>query len=84
MHQKRSTTYKLSWQPQAAGFHKNVYFADSQKEKLVRSDLKSEALRLLDKESVVILDGGNYIKGKQQQNFCYIFLTLPGFIRLSL
>ena len=47
-----------------AGFHKNVYFADSQKEKIVRSDLKSEALRLLDKESVVILDAGNYIKGE--------------------
>lgn len=46
-----------------AGFHKNVYFADSQKEKMVRSDLKSEALRLLDKQSVVILDAGNYIKG---------------------
>ncbi|XP_037808349.1 protein KTI12 homolog [Lucilia sericata] len=53
-----------------AGFHKNVYFADSQKEKVVRSDLKSEALRLLDKESVVILDAGNYIKGYRYELFC--------------
>ncbi|KAM7347968.1 protein KTI12 homolog [Cochliomyia hominivorax] len=53
-----------------AGFHKNEYFADSQKEKLVRSDLKSEALRLLDKESVVILDSGNYIKGYRYELFC--------------
>ncbi|XP_065362841.1 protein KTI12 homolog [Calliphora vicina] len=53
-----------------AGFHKNVYFADSQKEKVVRSDLKSEALRFLDKESVVILDGGNYIKGYRYELFC--------------
>lgn len=46
-----------------AGFQKNVYFSDSQKEKIVRSDLKSEAIRLLTKDNVVILDAGNYIKG---------------------
>lgn len=46
-----------------AGFQKDEYFADSQKEKVVRSDLKSEAIRLLNKEDVVILDAGNYIKG---------------------
>lgn len=48
-----------------AGFTKNEYFADSQKEKVVRSHLKSETVRLLTKDNVVILDGGNYIKGKQ-------------------
>ena len=48
-----------------AGFAKNEYFADSQKEKIVRSDLKSEAVRLLTKDNVVILDAGNYIKGKR-------------------
>lgn len=47
-----------------AGFTKNEYFSDSQKEKVVRSDLKSEAIRLLTKDNVVILDGGNYIKGE--------------------
>lgn len=47
-----------------AGFTKNEYFADSQKEKIVRSDLKSEAVRLLTKDNVVILDAGNYIKGR--------------------
>lgn len=47
-----------------AGFRKNEYFADSQKEKIVRADLKSEAIRLLTKDDVVILDAGNYIKGK--------------------
>ncbi|XP_067636386.1 protein KTI12 homolog isoform X2 [Eurosta solidaginis] len=41
-----------------AGFAKNEYFADSQKEKQVRSDIKSEALRLLNKEDVVIVDAG--------------------------
>lgn len=47
-----------------AGFTKNEYFADSQKEKIVRSDLKSETVRLLTKDNVVILDAGNYIKGR--------------------
>lgn len=55
-----------------AGFAKNEYFSDSQKEKIVRSDLKSEAIRLLTKDNVVILDAGNYIKGK---NFNYILRT---------
>lgn len=48
-----------------AGFPKNAYYADSQKEKIVRADLRSEAVRLLTKDNVVILDGGNYIKGMQ-------------------
>lgn len=47
-----------------AGFRKNEYFDDSKKEKIVRSDLKSEALRLLNKDDVTILDAGNYIKGR--------------------
>lgn len=46
-----------------AGYKKNEYYADSQKEKMVRADLKSEAIRLLNKEDVTILDAGNYIKG---------------------
>lgn len=49
-----------------AGFTKNEYFADSQKEKIVRSHLKSETQRLLTKDNVVILDAGNYIKGKNR------------------
>lgn len=53
-----------------AGFQKNEYFADSQKEKIVRADLKSEALRLLNKEDVVILDAGNYIKGYRYELYC--------------
>ncbi|KAJ6636012.1 Protein KTI12 like [Pseudolycoriella hygida] len=53
-----------------AGFQKNEYFADSQKEKIVRADLKSEALRLLNKDDVVILDAGNYIKGYRYELYC--------------
>uniref|UniRef100_A0A1B0BDY1 Protein KTI12 homolog n=1 Tax=Glossina palpalis gambiensis TaxID=67801 RepID=A0A1B0BDY1_9MUSC len=53
-----------------AGFRKNDHFIDSQKEKLIRSDLKSEVLRFLDKTCVVILDAGNYIKGYRYELFC--------------
>lgn len=53
-----------------AGFQKNEYFADSLKEKIVRADLKSEALRLLNKEDVVIFDAGNYIKGYRYELYC--------------
>lgn len=49
---------------------KNDYFADSQKEKMCRADLKSEALRLLTPSNVVILDAGNYIKGYRYELYC--------------
>lgn len=53
-----------------AGFHKNEIFADSQKEKMLRGELKSEALRLLNKDDVLIFDGGNYIKGYRYEIYC--------------
>uniref|UniRef100_A0A336MYV6 Protein KTI12 homolog n=1 Tax=Culicoides sonorensis TaxID=179676 RepID=A0A336MYV6_CULSO len=52
------------------GHQKNDYFADSQKEKMGRADLKSEALRLLTPSDVVILDAGNYIKGYRYELYC--------------
>ncbi|KAH8399774.1 hypothetical protein KR215_002182 [Drosophila sulfurigaster] len=51
-------------------YEKNAFFADSQKEKVVRSDLKSEASRHLNKDDLVILDAGNYIKGFRYELFC--------------
>jgi protein KTI12 len=42
---------------------KNTVFADSRLEKEVRGRLKSEVIRLLSKETVIICDGLNYIKG---------------------
>ncbi|XP_030567986.1 protein KTI12 homolog [Drosophila novamexicana] len=51
-------------------FEKNAFFGDSQKEKVVRSDLKSEASRQLNKQDVIILDAGNYIKGFRYELFC--------------
>lgn len=69
----RGKTVRLvsEWQCiQLAGYDKNEYFSDSQKEKLVRSNAKSEALRMLNKDDVVIVDGGNYIKGYRYEIFC--------------
>lgn len=48
------------------GYEKNSTYLDSQKEKRVRGHLKSEVIRLIGKDSVVILDGSNYIKGKKK------------------
>lgn len=45
------------------GYEKNNTYLDSQKEKRVRGYLKSEVLKLIGKDNVVILDGSNYIKG---------------------
>lgn len=53
-----------------AGYRKNEYFGDSQKEKIVRSDLKSDVIRHLNKEDVVIFDAGNYIKGYRYEVYC--------------
>ncbi|XP_062563616.1 protein KTI12 homolog [Armigeres subalbatus] len=59
------------WQcVQLAGYSKNEYFDDPQKEKLIRSNVKSEALRLLNKDDLVIIDGANYIKGYRYEIFC--------------
>lgn len=53
-----------------AGFQKNIFFESSQKEKIVRADLKSETIRLLNKEDILILDAGNYIKGYRYELYC--------------
>jgi tRNA uridine 5-carbamoylmethylation protein Kti12 len=43
--------------------NKNDVLNDSKREKMIRGALKSESIRLLTKDSVVICDGLNYIKG---------------------
>ncbi|XP_030022385.2 protein KTI12 homolog [Manduca sexta] len=52
------------------GYDKNSTYLDSQKEKRVRGYLKSEVLRLIGKDNVVILDGSNYIKGFRYELYC--------------
>lgn len=46
-----------------AGFNKNDYYNSSDKEKQLRSYMKSEVLRWIDSTSVIIFDACNYIKG---------------------
>ncbi|XP_012276695.1 protein KTI12 homolog [Orussus abietinus] len=53
-----------------AGYDKNTYYADSRKEKSVRSDIKSNAQRLLSPHDVLIIDGTNYIKGHRYEIYC--------------
>ncbi|GFY62291.1 protein KTI12 homolog [Trichonephila inaurata madagascariensis] len=45
-----------------SGFDRNKVYLDAQKEKELRSSLKSEVERHLSKDTTVILDAGNYIK----------------------
>lgn len=52
------------------GFQKNDVYADSNKEKLIRADLKSETIRLLNSNNVVIIDAANYIKGYRYELYC--------------
>ncbi|CAH0404317.1 unnamed protein product [Chilo suppressalis] len=52
------------------GYDKNNTYLDSRMEKRVREYLKSEVVKLIGKENVVILDGSNYIKGYRYELYC--------------
>ncbi|XP_042241055.1 protein KTI12 homolog [Homarus americanus] len=49
---------------------KNEIFSDSKQEKEIRGTLKGDAIRLLNKDDIVILDAGNYIKGFRYELYC--------------
>ncbi|XP_050301320.1 protein KTI12 homolog [Anthonomus grandis grandis] len=53
-----------------AGFEKNAFYADANKEKHIRGLLKSEMLKLITANNVVIFDALNYIKGYRYELFC--------------
>ncbi|XP_052862216.1 protein KTI12 homolog [Anopheles cruzii] len=53
-----------------AGYGVKESFTDTAKEKQIRAALKSEAMKLLSKTTLVILDGTNYIKGYRYEIFC--------------
>nr|XP_012219281.1 PREDICTED: protein KTI12 homolog [Linepithema humile] len=53
-----------------AGYDKNTFYADSKKEKGVRSALKSDIQRKLDARDLLIFDGSNYIKGYRYEIYC--------------
>merc|ERR1719481_2301229 len=50
------------------GLNKDEVFRESKEEKSVRGRLKSEVIRLLSRDGVVICDGLNYIKGFSSQD----------------
>ncbi|XP_047004061.1 protein KTI12 homolog isoform X1 [Schistocerca americana] len=52
------------------GEDRNSLFTDSAKEKALRGAIKSEVQRFIDKESVIIIDAGNYIKGYRYELYC--------------
>lgn len=54
----------------SSGTNKHDLYCNAQKEKEVRGILRSEVLRLLQKDTVVILDSGNYIKGYRYEYYC--------------
>lgn len=54
------------------GIDKNLVYNDSKKEVSLRGDLRSGVLREISKETVVILDSLNYIKGFRYELFCGI------------
>lgn len=54
----------------SSGISKNDVYESSPKEKLIRADLKSNSLRKLNRNDLVIMDGGNYIKGYRYELYC--------------
>merc|ERR1712037_576628 len=57
---------------------KNQVFSDSKHEKAVRGRLKSEVIKLLSREGVVVCDGLNYIKGFRYELYCACKTVKPG------
>lgn len=53
-----------------SGMSKNDIYESSPKEKVIRADLKSNSLRKMNKNDLVIMDGGNYIKGYRYELYC--------------
>lgn len=49
---------------------KNVIYADSKKEKELRSKIKSDFIRNINQEEITIIDGSNYIKGYRYELYC--------------
>lgn len=69
-HDKEVHIVSENEQIKKAGFEKNSFYADSNKEKHIRGLLKSEMLKLISPTNVVILDALNYIKGYRYELFC--------------
>jgi protein KTI12 len=49
---------------------KNDVYNEASKEKMIRAELKSDSLRKMNKNDLIIMDGMNYIKGYRYEIFC--------------
>lgn len=70
--QKEKTVHIISENDivKSSGMPKNDVYESSPKEKIIRADLKSNSLRKLNRNDLVVIDGGNYIKGYRYEIFC--------------
>jgi len=59
-----------------------LHYTDPNKEKELRSTLKSELQRLVSQDSLLIFDGGNYIKGIKS-HFLYSITIAELFIKFQ-
>lgn len=55
---------------QNSGISKNELYSDSKKEKEIRSIIKSDYVRLISPDQLIIIDALNYIKGYRYELYC--------------
>ncbi|KAL0273735.1 UNVERIFIED_CONTAM: hypothetical protein PYX00_006344 [Menopon gallinae] len=53
-----------------SGIDKNELYSDSKKEKEIRSKIKSDYVRLISPDELIIIDALNYIKGYRYELYC--------------
>lgn len=70
--QKQRTVHVISENEivKCSGIPVNDVYEKSSIEKIIRADLKSNSLRKLTRSDLVIIDGGNYIKGYRYELYC--------------
>ncbi|KAG5674092.1 hypothetical protein PVAND_004078 [Polypedilum vanderplanki] len=70
--EKKKTVYIISENDiiKKSEIEKNNVYQESAKEKLIRAELKSNSMRLLNKNDLIIMDGLNYIKGYRYEIYC--------------
>lgn len=70
--EKQKTVYIVSENDiiKDSGISKNSVYQESAKEKIIRADLKSNSLRKINKNDLIIMDGLNYIKGYRYELYC--------------
>ncbi len=68
--QEKGKTVLIVSENELVGPDRNVVFSDSRQEKTVRDSLKSETVRLLHRDHLIVVDGLNYVKGFRYEIYC--------------